>query len=73
MLKKKTTELQYKIDREASKLSALPSGEIDKYDYVTGQEILPSNRIQIYIFHSGKRLAKSNRETRWYSNAFASL
>ena len=46
MLKKKTTELQYKIDREASKLSALPSGEIDKYDYVTGQEILPSNRIQ---------------------------
>ena len=36
-------QLQY-INREAAKISALSSGKIDKYEYVTGQEILPSNQ-----------------------------
>ena len=40
-------KLQYDIDREASKISALSSGEIDKYEYLTGEEILPSNQQQI--------------------------
>ena len=38
-------KLQY--DREAAKISARSSGKIDKYDYLTGEEILPSNRQQI--------------------------
>ena len=33
-------KLQYDINREAAELSALPSGKIDKYGYVTGEEIL---------------------------------
>ena len=37
---------QYKINREAAKISALPSGKIDKYEYLTGEEILPSNQQQ---------------------------
>ena len=40
-------KLQYDINREAPKISALLSGKIDKYDYFTGQEILPSNQKQI--------------------------
>ena len=40
-------KLQYDINREAGKLSALSSGKIDKYEYLTGEEILPSNQIQI--------------------------
>ena len=40
-------KLQYDINREAAKLSALSSGKIDKYDYLTGEEILPSNQQQI--------------------------
>ena len=36
-------KLQYDINREAAKMSALSSGEIDKYEYLTGEEILPSN------------------------------
>ena len=40
-------KLQYDINREAAKISALSSGEIDKYEYVTGEEILPSNQRQI--------------------------
>ena len=40
-------KLQYDIDREAAKLSALPSRKVDKYEYVTGEEILPSNQRQI--------------------------
>ena len=40
-------KLQYDINREAAKISALSSGKIDKYEYLTGQEILPSNQKQI--------------------------
>ena len=40
-------KLQCDINREAAKISALSSGKIDKYEYVTGEEILPSNQQQI--------------------------
>ena len=35
-------KLHYYINREAAKTSALLSGKIDKYEYLTGEEILPS-------------------------------
>ena len=38
---------QYDINREAAKISALPSGKIDKYEYLTGEEILPSDQSRI--------------------------
>ena len=34
-------KLQYDINREAAKISALLSGKIDKYEYLTGEEMLP--------------------------------
>ena len=40
-------KLQYDINRDAAKISALSSGKIDKYEYLTGEEILPSNQRQI--------------------------
>ena len=40
-------KLQYDINREAAKISALSSGKIDKYEYLTGEEILPFNQRQI--------------------------
>ena len=40
-------KLQYDINREAAKISALSSGKIDEYEYLTGKEILPSNQQQI--------------------------
>ena len=43
----KDESLQYDINREAAKISALSSGKIDKYEYLTGKEILPSNQQQI--------------------------
>ena len=43
----KDEKLQYDINREATKISALSSGKIDKYEYLTGEEILPSNQQQI--------------------------
>ena len=43
----KNEKLQYDINREAAKISALSSGKIDKYEYLTGEEILPSNQQQI--------------------------
>ena len=40
-------KLQYDINREAARISALLSGRIDEYEYLTGKEILPSNQRQI--------------------------
>ena len=40
-------KLQYDINRKAAIISALSSNKINKYEYLTGEEILPSNRQQI--------------------------
>ena len=40
-------KLQYDINREAGKISALSSGKIHKYEYLTGEDILPSKQQQI--------------------------
>ena len=37
-------KLQYDINSEAAKISALSSGKIAKYEYLTGEEILPSEQ-----------------------------
>ena len=40
-------KLQYDIKREAAKISALSFGKIDKYKYLTGEEILhPKQMLQ---------------------------
>ena len=43
----KDEKLQYDINRKAAKISALSSSKIDKYQYLTGEEVLPSNQQQI--------------------------
>ena len=43
----KVEKLQYDINREAAKISALSSGKIDKYEYLMGKEVLPSNKKQM--------------------------
>ena len=40
-------KLQYHINREAAKISELSSGKIDKYEYLTGEEISPSDQSRI--------------------------
>ena len=40
-------KLQYDINREAAKIKALSSGKIDKYEYLTGEEVFSSNHRQI--------------------------
>ena len=40
-------KLLYNINREAAKISALSSGKIHKYEYLTGEDILPFNQQQI--------------------------
>ena len=40
-------KLQYNINREAAKISALSLGKIHKYEYLTGEDILASNQHQI--------------------------
>ena len=43
----KDEKLQYNINREAAKISALSSGKIDKYEFLTDEEILPSDQSRI--------------------------
>ena len=43
----KDEKLQNDINREAAIISAISSGEIDKYEYLAGKEILSSNQQQI--------------------------
>ena len=43
----KDEKLQYDINREAAKISALSSGKIDKYEYLTDKEILPSDQSRV--------------------------
>ena len=40
-------KIQYDINIEAAKTSALSSGKIDKYEYLPGEEILPSDQSRI--------------------------
>ena len=63
----KDEKLQYNINREAAKISGLSSGKIDKYEHLTGEEILPSNQRQIVeqakLFYSplGKAFEKQSK------------
>ena len=43
----KDEKLQYDINREAGKISALLSGKIEKHEYLTGEEILSSDQSRI--------------------------
>ena len=44
--KTRDEKLQYGINRDAVKTSALSSGKIDKYEYLTGEEMSLSNQRQ---------------------------
>ena len=60
-------KLQYDINREEAKISALSSGKIDKYEYLTDEEILPSDQSRIieqdkFIYSpSGKTFEKQTK------------
>ena len=43
----KYEKLQYDIDRETAKISALSSGKINKYEYLAGEEISISDEKEI--------------------------
>ena len=46
-LNTKNYNISRDISREVAKISALSSGEIDKYEYLTGEEMLPSGQSRI--------------------------
>ena len=62
----KEDEAQYDLDRKAAKISALPSNNLDKYEYLTGEELglQPSTVAQAKFEYSplGKILNKGLSE-----------
>ena len=61
-------KLQYHINREAAIISALSSGKVDNYEYLTGEEIIPSNYERITeqakfpYSHLGKAFEKQTKK-----------
>ena len=53
------------INREAAKMSELSSRKIDKYDYLTGKEILSFNQmigqVKFEYYPLGKAFEKQNK------------
>ena len=47
MVRLEMKNMQYNINREASKASSLSLGKIDKYEYITCDEILSSDKSRI--------------------------
>ena len=45
--KSRDEKLQDDNKREVTKISALPSGKIDKYGFLTGEEIVPADQTRI--------------------------
>ena len=59
--------LQYNINKDAAKLSALSSGRIGKHEYLTAEEILPSDQSRmtepaIFIILVYKKLQKNKQK-----------
>ena len=57
-------KLQNYINREVAKISVLPSGKIDKYEYLIGKEMLSSDQSRIInkislIIHLWEKLLKN--------------
>ena len=57
--------MQYDVNREAAKISELSSRKIDKYDYLTGKEILSFNQmieqVKFEYYPLGKAFEKQNK------------
>ena len=47
MIKLEMKKLQYDINRKAAGITALSLTKINKYEHLTGEELLPSNQQQI--------------------------
>ena len=70
-------KLQYDINREAAKISALWSKKFNKYEYLTGEEILPSDQKQmleqakVTYSPSGKTFEKQKQSKTKEKNKFS--
>ena len=70
----KQNEAQYDLDREAAKISALSSNNLDKYEYLTGDDldIKPSTTEQAKFEYSplgkifNKRLSEDDKKERLF-------
>ena len=60
--------MQYDINRDAAKISALSSCKINKHEFLTGEEILPSDQSRIIeqkkftYFPLGKAFEKNKND-----------
>ena len=69
--------MQYHLNKEAAKISALSSGKMNKYKDLTGEEILPPNKKQIIeqakLAYSPSEKKVFEKQTEKLVNAMKSL
>ena len=63
-------KLQHDINRETAKISTLSSGKINKYEHVTGEEILPFKQKQIIKQAKKRQVIKYELFTRSFSKCY---
>ena len=59
----KSSKAQYDLDREAAKISALSSGELEKYEYLTGEDLGYKPKVKFQYSTLGEAL-KNNAKTK---------
>ena len=58
---------QYDVKRGAAKISALQSGKIDQYEYLTGEEIVQAKVTYCPLWKSLRETGKNNWRSVWKS------
>ena len=56
-------KLQHDINREAAKISALSWCKIDKYEYLTGDEILTPEKVFLFFYSRLRKALERQIET----------
>ena len=65
--KVKQKKVQYDLERQAAKISALSSENVSKYEFLSGKDVLPEKKLarkycsnqKIWIFSVRQRIAKT--------------
>ena len=69
----KKTIAQYNLDRQIAKISSLPSGNVSKYEFLTGKDVLPKKRVfrKSYCIYSP--LASELKKERFVEKQYKNL
>ena len=60
----KANKAQYDLDRETAKISALSTGELEKYEYLTGEDLAYKPKVLAFQYSPLGEVLKNNAKTK---------